>query len=307
MFDKLKKRIVIIVSLVSLVILFSSFSLIYITSTKRNSLASVIPIEAPDYNVEIKNIITERIKYERESANRALLTTLVRSGIAIEIIVFVVASLLAEEIIKPVKKTYDSQKEFIANASHEIKTPLAAIEANLEAADIHDNPWIDNVAYETDKLSRLNVDLLRLSRLDSISLALRTADIDLDKFINRIVDSVRTRCEDKEILVSVESAKININSLDLEEIISILLDNAIKYSKRKIVISCTNREICIANDGKTIPEDKLDHIFERFYQVDKSSDGVGLGLSIAKSLAEKNSWQLTADSTKSQTTFRLTF
>ena len=84
-----------------------------------------------------------------------------------------------------------------------------------------------------------------------------------------------------------------------------LIDNAIKYSGGKIWLSVSEKELKLKNDGATIPKENLKHVFDRFYQVDKSKQGVGLGLSIAKSLADKNSWKLSVSSDDKTTEFTL--
>lgn len=85
------------------------------------------------------------------------------------------------------------------------------------------------------------------------------------------------------------------------------MDNAIKYCNKKIKLVIDNHMLLISNDGAKISEKDLEHIFERFYQVDKSSEGVGLGLSIAKATAKRSGWDLSAKSDKSFTTFCLKF
>ena len=84
------------------------------------------------------------------------------------------------------------------------------------------------------------------------------------------------------------------------------MDNAIKYCDKEIVLKVSEHELMIENDGAKIPREKLEHVFERFYQVDKSMEGVGLGLSIAKVTAERNDWKLVAESDE-KTRFKLSF
>ena len=92
------------------------------------------------------------------------------------------------------------------------------------------------------------------------------------------------------------------------QILTILFDNAVKYCDKAIELNVKSRSISVKNDGATIPSEDLPHIFERFYQSDKSSEGVGLGLAIAQSLAEKNHWKLSASSSeKTGTIFTLEF
>ena len=89
--------------------------------------------------------------------------------------------------------------------------------------------------------------------------------------------------------------------------LSILLDNAIKYSDKIIQLRLTNNELMVTNDGTVIAEKDLPHVFERFYQADKSSEGVGLGLSIAKSIAMRNGWGLSVSSDDKMTYFTLKY
>ena len=108
-------------------------------------------------------------------------------------------------------------------------------------------------------------------------------------------------------LIKSTNRSINIDSAALKQVLNILLDNAIKYSEKKITVSVEQNSITVKNDGTTIEKDKLEHLFERFYQVDKTKSGVGLGLAIANEVANKNGWKLSADSDKKSTSFILRF
>lgn len=119
------------------------------------------------------------------------------------------------------------------------------------------------------------------------------------------LETKKPRMKGKKIKVYGKKTETQIAKKDFESIYNILLDNAIKYSDKTIEIRYDRAKLIIKNDGKTIPKKKLPHIFDRFYQVDKNSEGVGLGLSIAKSLAENNHWKLTAKS-ENMTEFVLT-
>ena len=252
----------------------------------------------PEYTTDVQNIITASINLERKNASQELLTILIISGLVIDIIVAVISYFLAENSIQPVKDAYESQKIFIANASHEIKTPLAAISANLEAADLKNNQWIKNVEIETEKLTVLNTGLLNLARTDLISTAKPPENANLKQLIQDELKTFlpRTKAKNESIVITkkLADATQKICATDFRELLLILLDNALKYCDQKIDIKLEPHELTIKNDGPLIPEKDLPHLFERFYQADKSSDGVGLGLSIAKSLAERNNWQLSA-------------
>lgn len=307
MFRKLRNRLIFInLGITSLVILVV-FTSIYMISTRSANQRPPIPENLPDYSGEVEEFIEDRIKDEKAAAARDLLIMLIVSGVAIEIVVAMISYFLAEEAIKPVREAYESQKVFIANASHEIKTPLAAIAANLEAADIKGNKWISNVEKETAKLAELNGELLSLARTDLVT-DVSLKEVDLAEVTEKSLESMKPRMTGMEFEKDITATgKIKINAADFTQILGILMDNAIKYSDKRIGLTLNNDELIVANDGATISEKDLPHIFERFYQADKSAEGVGLGLSIAKSLADRNNWKIFAKSGDSETEFVLKF
>ena len=325
MFNKLRNHLILINLGITTFIIVTVFATIYLVSTKT---AENRPPSFQNYSVEhtsddsdnnnsysagenaipddLEKVILFSVREEKKNAASNLLVTLVCSGLAIEIAVALVSYFLAEEAIKPVKDAYEAQKIFIANASHEIKTPLASITANLEAADIKDNKWISNVELEAAKLTNLNNELLSLARTDLVA-ATEAKEVNLKELTLKVLDGFEPRLKDKRLAKQVETAsEVKINAADFEQILSILMDNAIKYSDKNITVKLTNHSLEVINDGKTIEPEKLPHIFDRFYQIDKTAEGVGLGLSIAKAVAEKNHWKLTVKSNK-KTGFTLNF
>ena len=308
MFRKLRNKLIIInLGITSLVIL-AVFSAIYIISTSSASNRPPMPNEKRnEFSEEIENFVEKSVREERESAAKQLLIILVVSGVTIELIVVFISYFLAEEAIKPVREAYESQKVFIANASHEIKTPLAAITANLEAADIRGNKWISNVEKETAKLTMLNNELLTLARTDLVN-TINLEEVELGEVVKRELEAFEPRMEEIEFSKNIDVTDvIKINVSDFVQILNILLDNAIKYCEKRIDLILGDRKLIIENDGTTISDKDLTRIFDRFYQADKSADGVGLGLSIAKGLAKRNGWRLLAKSDNNKTKFILRF
>lgn len=308
MFRKLRNRLVLINVGITSIVIVVLFTFIYLGATNSANNRKPFPErDMPRMDEEVEDFMLEIIRTEKESAARQLLIALIISGVAIELIVVAISYYLAEQAIKPVREAYDAQKVFIANASHEIKTPLAAISANLEAADIHGNKFIENIEYETNKLTSLNTELLTLARSD-LNVHKKIEEIDLAENLNSMIESFTPRMKklnfEKKILIE---KKIKINREDYLQIFSILLDNAIKYADKKIRLEVSETRLEITNDGAIISKDDLPHIFDRFYQVDKSSEGVGLGLSIAKVTAERNHWDLSCNSDKKSTTFTLKY
>ena len=226
----------------------------------------------------------------------------------IEFLVFGVSYYLSERAVTPVKQAYEKQKEFIANASHELKTPIAAARANFEALGTTEQPWTDNVDMELDRASKLVNDLLTLARTDGRTTSLKKKEVDVAKIVEKRAQLVKARLGDKILKVNVpKTCKVVLAESDLMQVLDILFDNAAKYSKSFIEVIVNEKSIAVVNDGKTIPADKLEKIFDRFYQTDKTAEGSGLGLAIAKAVADQNRWKLVANSDKKTTTFTLSF
>lgn len=307
MFKKLRNKLILINLGITSVVILTVFAFIYGNAIRSANDRPPMPEQRVElYSDDVENVIRISIENEKQAAAQNLLVTLIVSGVAIELIVAFVSYFLAEEAIKPVREAYEAQKVFIANASHEIKTPLAAITANLEAADIRDNKWISNVEKEATKLTTLNNELLKLARTDLVK-DIKLEEVDLAKILNDVIETHVPRMKNLNFTKKIVlPRKIKINREDFVQVVNILLDNAIKYSDSKIILTAEQNILSIKNDGARISEKDLPHIFERFYQVDKSADGVGLGLSIAKAVAERNGWTLEAKSGK-MTTFTLEF
>ncbi|MDO4526551.1 MAG: HAMP domain-containing sensor histidine kinase [Candidatus Saccharibacteria bacterium] len=322
MFKKLRNKLVLInftVTTLVIVVVFATIYIVFTNSAARRPLNMPgAPLDEVRTSEEMtdndgdgvpdgwEKVVSFTVREEKKNAANDLLIALIVSGVAIELVVIMISFFLAEEAIKPVKTAYESQKLFIANASHEIKTPLAAISANLEAADIKNNKWIKNVELETGKLVNLNAELLTLARTDLVN-NVEASLTDLRALTLKVLDSFESRLKEKKLTMRISlNKRVKINAADFEQILSILMDNAIKYSDKAISVKLDEGTLSVANDGVKIPAEKVPHLFDRFYQVDKNSEGVGLGLSIAKSLAERNHFKISVKSGK-MTVFTLDF
>lgn len=326
MFKKLRNKIIGIAMVSTTIVLVVAFSVIYsVVSTdianrpmpkaeweNANNNGSTITINSEEFEDEqLNKTIKKHLNEDREGFLKTLLLSLIITGVFIEAIVFIIVLFLAEQSIKPVRDTYEAQKQFIANASHEIKTPLAVIQANLEASEITDNIWINNAAEKAEELAELNGQLLALARIEAnTNEKVDKTEVELRSLVKKLSDPLKPQLEKKGTKLKIEGSETKPLSLNLpaaKQILNILLDNAIKYSDKKINIVVSGRKIVVKNDGAIIPAEKLPHLFERFYQVDKTSNGVGLGLAIASEVAEKNNWKLTASSDNKSTSFILIF
>ena len=307
MFKKLKQKFILTNVLISAAVLLVAFSSIYLVAAGDSSRRGEKPGPAiqiqvgdnPEITKEFNEKIAERIEAERSASLKTLLISLIVTGITVESIIAIISILLAERSIRPVRDAYNAQKEFIANASHEIKTPLAVIQANLEAADIKNNKWIDNAMEKAEGLAELNSQLLLLAKSESIPTATSVKEIMLPKTVKNAISAFDAKASEqgKSITISCsvpDDYKVKLNRTAFEQILNIYLDNGIKYCKNAVAINVKKDRIFVISDGKPIPKSKLEHLFERFYQADKTTEGVGLGLAIAKSVAEKNGWEVGA-------------
>ncbi len=241
--------------------------------------------------------------------------------ILLEGIIIFISKILTNWIIKPVNKAFEKQKQFIADASHELKTPLAVIMASSDA--LESNPkeikWINNIKNESERMNKLIKNLLDLAKYeDNIQETFKRVNI--SKLIELQVLSFESLMYEEKIKLETkisDNIYMNVNQDQIKELISVLIDNAIKHSvkKGKIVISLkrekNNIVLEIQNKGDAIPKGEEEKIFERFYRVDKSrnrSEGrYGLGLAIAKNIVGNHMGEISAHSDKGYTTFKIVF
>lgn len=247
-----------------------------------------------------------------QQANENLFFTTLIIGISAVVFFFVISIILAGWLVKPVKTTFDKQKLFISNASHELKTPLAVISANTDVleSEIGDNKWLGYIRSETVRMSELVNELLCLARLeDKSGHKLNIAEVDLTNLVMQTVLPFESTVFEmgKKLCVEAQpgvTAKCDASSI--KHVITILIDNAVKYSNEHGAISVklytrSNKKIIeIYNTGEGVPKDKLDKIFERFYRQDEArnskSGGYGLGLAIAKAGVEAHGGKIFAES-----------
>lgn len=307
MFKKLKLKFILTNIITSASIILIAFTSIFLVAKNSNDRRPIKPaFEDPAFE-QFNREVNIRIEAEREESLQTLLVSLIVSGVAVEAIIALLSIYLAEQSIKPVRNAYQAQKDFIANASHEIKTPLAVIQANLEAADIKNNKWLDNAAKKAEDLAELNNQLLDLARSESFAEEIKQSDINLKKLVQGITDAFEPKATEqgKTITYSFsipDDYRPRLNRKALEQILNIYVDNGIKYAKEVVSINVKKDRISVISDGKLIAKTKLPHLFDRFYQADKTSEGVGLGLAIAKSVAIKNNWKVYAEVDEEQKT-----
>lgn len=242
--------------------------------------------------------------------------------IILELIIIYISYLLTKWLVKPVKESFLRQKQFISDASHELKTPISIIMASAEAFE--DNPkekkWLDNIKSETERMSKLVTDLLDLSKLEDTEHKEVYNEVNLSKIIENKALSFESLMFEQELTLklNIENDIIyKCNQDKIKELLSILIDNAIKHSYQKSSIEVSlmkNKNIIILsvkNRGDTIPKTEQEKIFDRFYRGDKSrnrdSNRYGLGLAIAKSIVQNHKGNITVNCVNGYTIFTVEF
>ncbi|MBQ7235684.1 MAG: GHKL domain-containing protein [Clostridia bacterium] len=230
---------------------------------------------------------------------------------SILIILFFIVTALSKSVFKPIEDAFNKQKQFISNASHELKTPISVISANADVLleDDKDNKWINNIKSQTSRMGVLVEDMLSLAKIDEGKVKIKTEKFNLSDEVNETAlpfDAVAFE-KKKELEIDILPDLIYVGDRQsVKQIVNILLDNAIKHSTDngtvKIELKKENGKIILSvfNTGSDIPTENANKIFERFYRGDQSrsreSGGSGLGLSIAKSIADANKWKISASS-----------
>ena len=233
------------------------------------------------------------------------------------IIVFALISFFSNRIIRPISESYEKQKRFITDASHEIKTPLTIIHADSDVLEMEygENEWLNDIKKQAAQLTELTNDLVFLSRMEESEHTLPAIDFPFSEVITELSSSfqILAHRQEKE-LQSLIPPMLTLcgNEKSIRELVSILLDNAIKYSPLKEKIYLTVEEhtkyitISVTNTTmQTIEKEQLKLLFDRFYRVDTSRNsqtgGHGIGLSIAQAIVDAHHGKISATSPKENT------
>lgn len=229
----------------------------------------------------------------------------------IAVLLILLAYILSSAVFKPIMDNFEKQKVFISNASHELKTPLAIINASVDVLKAQDknNKWLNNISSQSNRMNVLITDMLSLSKIEEGQIKLTKEDFDLsNEIINCVLPFEAMVYEKKKrIIYDVqEGIRVNTDRNSVKMLINILLDNAVKYAKDKSAIKVSLKKVknktifTVFNSGSNVPNKDSNRVFERFYRADESrsrdSGGSGLGLAIAKNLATINKWKISAKS-----------
>ena len=223
-------------------------------------------------------------------------------------VVYVLVRLVSKRAIRPFVENVERQQQFIANASHEIKTPLAVLSANTDLLAMMgtEAKFVDSNKRQIKRLNSLVEQMLILSRYDEGEATATKEEVDLVAVTKDIVEEILPVLNEKGLQVEFTGEAqtiITTNKSAMTELIRILLDNAMKYTVGKpvITVEAKRNQLAIGNATEPMTKEQVSQIFDRFYRVDSSRNrttgGSGLGLSIAQKIAETNDVQLTAELT----------
>ena len=257
---------------------------------------------------------------ELHAVRGLLVNTLLIAAISL-VIVFLLVLLLAKRAVAPYMRNLEMQKQFITNAGHELKTPLTAIStsADVLAMEHGDNEWVQNIQVQSGRLARLITNLITLSRLDEERPALEKSEFSLSDALWETADSFLPlmRARGKAYSQSIgDGLAVNSNRAAVQQMASILLDNAVTHSPPGAKISLKafrkGRRIAIevSNTCEELARPELKHLFDRFYRVDQShsetASGSGIGLSVAKATAEALGGKIHAELSGNVICFQIT-
>jgi len=269
------------------------------------------------YNYNLDTIVI----LNTNSINERLRIVLIESIIILvvfELIIYVISKSLTKRITKPAREAFNKQKDFIADASHELKTPLAVIMASSDElkTDKKNKKYVDNIKYESDRMNTLIKSLLDLSKLENGVSINNYKEENISRVIEKICLTFDSIAFEQNINIKInieENINLICNKEEIERLISIILDNAIKHSYKDSTIEVNlkkeknNIYIEITNSGNPIISGDEEKIFERFYRADKSrnreSNRYGLGLAIAKNIVINHNGIIKASSKDGKTTF----
>lgn len=224
--------------------------------------------------------------------------------------VFALIAFFSNRIIRPISESYEKQKRFITDAGHEIKTPLTIINADADvlAMEFGENEWLEDIQKQAKRLTSLTNDLVTLSRMEEAGSTMQMIEFPFSDVVSEAASSFQALAQTQEKVFQCQiqpMLTLRGNEKAIQQLISILLDNALKYSPANGTVSLTvekqNRTLRLSVYNTTtseIPKESLPLLFDRFYRTDPSRNsqtgGHGIGLSVAKAIVTAHNGKIQA-------------
>jgi len=241
--------------------------------------------------------------------HRFLITSIVMSLVGL-LIIFIAVLIVSGMIVRPVAESYEKQKRFITDAGHEIKTPLTIINANVDVMEMEEgeNECLTDIRQQVERLTGLTNDLVMLSRMEEGEQTVELTEIPVSDIVSETVSSFTAVAKesDKNIETDIQPMlSMKGDHKTIEQLTSILMENALKYSPEGETISVKmkrdGRNIDLNVHNKTMSEvnnESLSHVFDRFYRMDESRNsdtgGHGIGLSVAQAIVNTHGGKIRA-------------
>lgn len=257
---------------------------------------------------------------ELDSFYTFLIASIVSSIIGLTAVFFLVL-FLSKYALRPISESYEKQKSFITNAGHELKTPITIIDANAEVIEMEygKSEWTDGIKKQTRRLGELTNKLVMLSRMQEYDTRHESCEFSLSVAVSEAAEPYKAIAEasGKTLNLNIEDEITLVgNEAEIRQLISLLLDNAAKYSNDGGEISLClkqngrSREITVTNTVDYVKPGNLNRFFERFYREDSSRNsktgGFGIGLSVAEAIVKSHKGNIEAFSPDEKTvTFRI--
>ena len=260
-----------------------------------------------DRQSEITLVAFLDVAVTENNMNILLRQIVVTGGIAV-LVSFFIAVWLARRIVKPLEESDRRQRQFVSDAGHELKTPVAVIGANTEllARQVGDSDWLANIQYETERMGALVTQLLDLSHAENANVP--TEPLDLSRLVAGEALPFESVAYEAGLTVRTDVAddiRVDGNPTQLKQLTSILLDNAIRDADGGEEVALTLRAdhrtavLSVENHGAPIPPAVREKLFERFYRADEARTGdgrhYGLGLAIAKAICDAHRGSISVD------------
>jgi two-component system sensor histidine kinase CiaH len=268
----------------------------------------------------------EQIVFLDITAQQKILTNLIYTfmavGLLMLIILYFTSRFFAGRSIAPVREAFNKQKQFIADASHELKTPLTIINTNADVLLSNSDDtirnqakWLQYIKSETERMTRLTNDLLYLTEMDDSRTGMIYSKFNMSDAVENIILTMEAVIFEKHISfdynIQPELTVLG-NSEQIKQVVMILLDNAVKYTNPKGAVTISLKKqnndvlLSVSNTGEGIAAEHLTRIFDRFYRTDNSrarkQGGYGLGLAIAKSIVDQHKGRIFARSVVGEST-----